>query len=90
MTVTYAPFDISDYLDNDEVIAEFLTAAAQDDNPDVLLAALSHVAKANRSRAIWISIWLNAVTMVPLTNPAPVRINAMWGNGNFGRGPLSL
>ncbi len=46
MTVTYAPFDISDYLDNDEVIAEFLTAAAQDDNPDVLLAALCHVAKA--------------------------------------------
>ena len=46
MTVTYAPFDISDYLDNDEVIAEYLTAASQDANPDVLLAALSHVAKA--------------------------------------------
>ncbi len=46
MTVTYAPFDISDYLDNDEVIAEYLTAASQDANPDVLLAAISHVAKA--------------------------------------------
>jgi probable addiction module antidote protein len=46
MTVTYAPFDISDYLDNDEVIAEYLTAASQDTNPDVLLAAISHVAKA--------------------------------------------
>jgi probable addiction module antidote protein len=46
MTVTYAAFDISDYLDNDEVIAEYLTAAAQDASPDVLLAALSHVAKA--------------------------------------------
>lgn len=46
MTVTYAAFDISDYLDNDEVMAEFLTAAAQDEKPDVLLAALSHVAKA--------------------------------------------
>ena len=46
MSVTYAPFDISGYLDDDKVIAEFLTAAAQDDNPDVLLAALSHVAKA--------------------------------------------
>jgi probable addiction module antidote protein len=46
MTVTYAPFDISDYLDNDEVIAEYLTAASQDPNPDVLLAALSDVAKA--------------------------------------------
>jgi probable addiction module antidote protein len=28
------------------VIAEYLTAASQDANPDVLLAALSHVAKA--------------------------------------------
>jgi probable addiction module antidote protein len=46
MTVTYAPFDISEYLDNDEVIAEYLTAASQDTNPDVLLAAISHVAKA--------------------------------------------
>ena len=46
MTVTYAPFDASEYLDNDEVIAEYLNLAAQDDNPDILLAALSHVAKA--------------------------------------------
>jgi probable addiction module antidote protein len=46
MTISYATFDISDYLDNDEVVAEYLTAASQDANPDVLLAALSHVAKA--------------------------------------------
>ena len=42
----YAPFDVSDYLDNDEMIAEYLTAAAEDDNPDVLLLALANVAKA--------------------------------------------
>ena len=46
MSITYAPFDISDYLDNDVVIKEYLTAVAQDANPGVLLAALSHVAKA--------------------------------------------
>ena len=46
MTVTYAPFDASSYLDSEDVIAEFLSAAAQDANPDVLLAALSNVAKA--------------------------------------------
>jgi probable addiction module antidote protein len=46
VTTSYATFDISDYLDNDEMIAEYLTAASQDANPDVLLAALSHVAKA--------------------------------------------
>lgn len=44
--VTYAPFEIADYLDNEEVIAEYLSAAAQDKDSDVLLRALSDVAKA--------------------------------------------
>lgn len=44
--VTYAPFEIADYLDNEEVIAEYLSAATRDANPDVLLKALSDVAKA--------------------------------------------
>jgi probable addiction module antidote protein len=42
----YAPFDVAEYLDNDEVIAEYLTAAMEDPNPDVFLAALGDVAKA--------------------------------------------
>jgi probable addiction module antidote protein len=46
MTAEYATFDVSDYLDNEEVIAEYLSAAAEDPNPDVLLRALSGVAKA--------------------------------------------
>ena len=44
--ITYAPFEIADYLDNEVVIAEYLSAAAQDKNSDVLLKALSDVAKA--------------------------------------------
>ena len=44
--VTYSAFNASDYLDNDKVIAEYLSLAAQDDNPDVLLKALGEVAKA--------------------------------------------
>ncbi len=44
--VTFSKFDVADYLDNEEVIAEYLSAAAQDDNSDVLLKALSDVAKA--------------------------------------------
>ena len=46
MKVAYAPFDASAYLDNDEVIAGYLAAAAEDPNPEVLLAALDTVAKA--------------------------------------------
>jgi len=45
MTVTYAPFDAAAYLDDDEVIAEYLSAAAEDENPDVFLKALGDVAK---------------------------------------------
>lgn len=39
-------FDAADYLDSDEAIAEYLTAALEDENPDVFLAAVSDVAKA--------------------------------------------
>lgn len=40
------PFDAADYLDNEEVIAEYLNAALEDPNPDVFLMAVSDVAKA--------------------------------------------
>ena len=46
MSGNYAPFDVADYLKNDQVIAECLTAAMEDPNPDVSLAALGDVAKA--------------------------------------------
>jgi probable addiction module antidote protein len=41
-----APFDASDYLDNEETIAEYLSAALEDPNPDVFLIAVRDVAKA--------------------------------------------
>lgn len=37
---------ISDHLDNEEVIAEYLAVAMEDSDPDVFLAALVDVAKA--------------------------------------------
>lgn len=46
MKISYAPFDVADYLDNDSVIAEYLTAAVEDSDPEVFLAALGDVAKA--------------------------------------------
>lgn len=39
-------FDAADYLDNEIVIAEYLNAALEDENPDVFLVAISDVAKA--------------------------------------------
>jgi probable addiction module antidote protein len=42
----FAKFNAADYLDNEETIAEFLTAALEDENPEVFLAAIAAVAKA--------------------------------------------
>lgn len=44
--VTYSTFEIADPLSNETVITEYLSIAAQDTNPDVLMMALSDVAKA--------------------------------------------
>ena len=43
---SYTLFDAAAYLDNEEAIAEYLTAAAEDPNADVFLSALGDVAKA--------------------------------------------
>lgn len=40
------PFEAADYLDDEETIAEYLTAALEDANPDVFLAAVRDVAHA--------------------------------------------
>jgi len=45
-TIELAKFEVSDYLDNEEVIAEYLGAALEDPDPKAFLAAVSDVAKA--------------------------------------------
>jgi probable addiction module antidote protein len=42
----FAPFNAADYLDNEEVIAEYLAAALEDPDPEVFMMAVSNVAKA--------------------------------------------
>lgn len=42
----FAPFEASDYLNSEEAIAEYLSVAAEDPNPDIFLAAIADVAKA--------------------------------------------
>ncbi|MEX2516674.1 MAG: addiction module antidote protein [Gammaproteobacteria bacterium] len=39
-------FDAADYLDSEEVIAEYLNAALEDEDPNVFLTAVGDVAKA--------------------------------------------
>jgi DNA-binding phage protein len=42
MPVEFEPFDVSEYMDSEERIAGILAAAAEDDDPNVLLGALMH------------------------------------------------
>ena len=49
---SFAKLDTVDYLDSEELIAEYLAAALEDENPDVFLAALADVAKARGISAI--------------------------------------
>jgi len=46
MKIKTSPFDAADYLVNDEIIAEYLTAALEDENPDMFLVAVKDVARA--------------------------------------------
>lgn len=46
MPLKLTEFDASAYLDSEEVIAEYLTAALEDGDPDVFLSAVGNVAKA--------------------------------------------
>jgi len=44
--IELAPFDASDYLDNEETIAEYLAVALKNPDPNVFLVAVRDVAKA--------------------------------------------
>lgn len=43
---TVSAFDAADYLEDDETMAEYLSAALEDPNPDVFLMAVRDVARA--------------------------------------------
>jgi len=45
-------FDVADYLDSEEMIAEYLNAVIEDGDPALLLAAIGDVAKAKGIKQI--------------------------------------
>ncbi len=56
-----APFDASDYLDSEEVIAEYLAVSLEDPDPDAFLAAVCDVAKARGMAVVAMRRLLNAL-----------------------------
>lgn len=47
----FTAFDVADYLDNEETIATYLTAALEDPDPDAFLVAMKAVARARHDAA---------------------------------------
>lgn len=62
-------FDAADYLDSEEMIAEYLSAALEDENPDVFLAAVSDVAKARGMTSIANSTGLGRESLYKALTP---------------------
>ena len=48
----FTKFDAAEFLDNDEVIAEYLSATLESDDPELFIAALNDVAKARGMASI--------------------------------------
>lgn len=63
------PFDTSAFLDDDDVVAEYLTAALEDENPDVFLAAVGQVAKARGMSAVAESTGLGRESLYKALTP---------------------
>ena len=62
-------FDPSVFLKDEEVVAEYLTAALEDENPDVFLAAVANVAKAKGMSAIAESTGLGRESLYKALTP---------------------
>ncbi|MCP4298537.1 MAG: putative addiction module antidote protein [Proteobacteria bacterium] len=64
-----APFDASDYLDNEESIAEYLSASLENPDPDAFLVAVRDVAKARGIAAVAKSAGLGRESLYKALKP---------------------
>jgi probable addiction module antidote protein len=64
-----APFDASDYLDNEVTIAEYLSAALENPDPDAFLTAVRDVAKARGIASVAAKAGLGRESMYKTLSP---------------------
>lgn len=64
-----APFDASNYLDDEETIAEYLAAALENPDPDAFLVAVGDVAKARGMTEIAASTGLGRESLYKAIRP---------------------
>lgn len=76
----FTPFDVADYLDNEETIAAYLTEALGDPDPDAFLVAVKTVARARGMTQ------LRAGAREPLQSPGARREAALRDGHESGAG----
>ena len=64
----FTKFDASEFLDSDDVIAEYLAAALEDDNPDVFVVSLSNVASARGKSQVAAAAGLSLENLTEVLN----------------------
>jgi DNA-binding phage protein len=62
--ITVSRFDASDYLDREEMIAEYLDAVLEEGNSELYLSALRDVEKARQAREMSTTIYDNPLALV--------------------------
>ena len=73
-----ASFDASDYLDNEETIAEYLSASLENPDPDAFLMAVRDVAKARGISAVATNAGLGRESLYKALKPgAQPRFNTV-------------
>jgi DNA-binding phage protein len=62
--ITVSRFDASDYLDSEEMIAEYLDAVLEEGNPELYLSAWRDVEKARQARELSTTIHDHPLALV--------------------------
>ena len=70
MTTKISSFDVSDYLDSEEMIAEYLTSVLEENDAQLLIAAIGDIAKAKGMKQIADSAGLGRESLYKALTPS--------------------
>lgn len=69
MNTKYSKFDVVDYLDSEDAIAAYLSVVMEENDPDLLIAAISDIAKARGMAKLAADSGLNRENLYRVLKP---------------------
>ena len=76
----FFPFDAADYLTDEETIAEYITAALEDPNPDAFLTAVRDGARARGMAQLAKDAGLGRESLYKALGPAPNHVTTLYSS----------